>query len=156
MAALIPGQAGAARFTKALGLVFDWQDTASRAELETFLFGSDLQWHMHELTETIRTPTQYLGNCSPAGSVDGDDAMHHWTSSTLSGDPDHPVLLSSSIGDGKTRVLVSRTPLPLHYVLTIDEHARRGTQSIRVRPMRVAATLMTPTGSLHVTEVETC
>lgn len=156
VAALIPGHAGTARFTKALGVEFNWEDATSRAELETFLFGSDLQWHMHELTETIRTPTQYLGQLLTGRLRHEDDSMHHWTPSTLSGNPDDLVLLSSATGDGKNRVLVSRTPVPLHFALAIDEHARRGTQSIRIRPKRIVATLMTPTGTLHVTEVETC
>ena len=156
VAALIPGQAGADRFTKALGLVFDWQDAASSAELETFLFGSDLQWHLHDLTETIRTPTQYVRQLLSGHPRSGDDAMQHWAASTLATKPDQPLLLRSPIGDAKHRMLVTHMPVPLHHVLAIEEHSRRDTHSLRIRPTRVAATLMTPTGPLYITEVETC
>lgn len=156
VAALIPGQAGTERFTKALGLLFDWQDAGSSAELETFLFGSDLQWHMHDLTETIRTPSQYVRQLLTGQLRDGEDAIQHWTSSTLAEKPDQPLLLRSPIGDAKHRMLVSHIQVPLHHMLAIEEHTRMGMQSLRIRPTRVAATLMTPTGSLFVTEVETC
>lgn len=156
VAALIPGHVGGEHFIKALGLKFDWQDTRSRAELETFLFGSDLQWHLHDLTEIIRTPTQYMGRLLSGRQRNKADAMQHWASSTLAAKPDHPVLLSSAGADNNHRLLASHTPIPLHYVLDIKEHTRCGTQSLRIRPHRVAVTLMTPTGPLFVTEVETC
>lgn len=156
VAALIPGQAGADRFTKALGLVFDWKDAGGRAELETFLFGSDLQWHLHDLTETIRTPTQYMRHLFTREGSDRDDAIGHWTASTLTADPGLPLLLRSPIGDAKHRMLLSPLPIPLHHVLAIDEYTRMGMHSLRIRPTRISATLMTPTGPLFVTEVEAC
>lgn len=156
VAALIPGQTGPDHFIKALGLVFDWQDDDSRDELETFLFGSDLQWHLHDLTETIRTPTQFVRQLFSRRTRNGDDAMQHWTSSSLAANPEQPLLLRSPIGDDKHRMLVSQMAVPLHHVLAIEEHTRMGTKSLRIRPTRIAATLVTPTGPLFVTEVETC
>jgi cellulose synthase (UDP-forming) len=156
VASLIPGRSGDDRFTKALGLVFDWQDTHGRAELETFLFGSDLQWHLHDLTETIRTPSQYVRQLLTGQLRDRDDAMQHWTSSTLAGKADQLLMLRSPIGDAKQRMLVSHVPVPLHHVLAIEEYTRLGMQSHRIRPTRITATLMTPTGPLYVAEVEPC
>ncbi len=44
------------------GLEFNWQDQAQRDQLDRFLYGSELQWHVQELQETNRTPLQWLGN----------------------------------------------------------------------------------------------
>ena len=155
VAALIPGTAGADHFIKSLGLVFDWHEAGSSVELETFLFGSDLQWHLHDLTETIRTPTQYVQQLL-SGQPSGHDAIQHWSASTLAARPNQPLLLRSPIGDAKQRTLISHIPVPLHHVLAIEEHSRLGMHSLRIRPTRNTATLMTPTGPLYVTEVETC
>jgi len=45
----------------AYGLEFNWRDQAQRDQLDRFLYGSELQWHVQELQETNRTPLQWLG-----------------------------------------------------------------------------------------------
>jgi len=44
----------------AYGLAFNWDGQAQRDQLDRFLYGSELQWHVQELQETYRTPLQWL------------------------------------------------------------------------------------------------
>lgn len=37
--------------TDALGCEFDWQDKVAQQRMERFLYGSDLEWHLHNLSE---------------------------------------------------------------------------------------------------------
>jgi cellulose synthase (UDP-forming) len=46
----------------AYGLEFNWQNQAQRDQLDMFLYGSELQWHVQELQEINRTPLQWLGD----------------------------------------------------------------------------------------------
>jgi cellulose synthase (UDP-forming) len=80
---------------KAYGLEFNWGNQAQRDQLDRFLYGSELQWHVQELQETNRTPLQWLGSTlsrpwdfsqrtsscweafvyTPHGGVTGDEAI---------------------------------------------------------------------------------
>jgi cellulose synthase (UDP-forming) len=59
---LITTQARGCHRVKAYGLEFNWRDQAQRDQLDRFLYGSELQWHVQELQETSRTPLQWLGS----------------------------------------------------------------------------------------------
>jgi len=59
---VITSPAFGCRHATAYGLEFNWQDQAQRDQLDRFLYGSQLQWHVQELQETNRTPLQWLGS----------------------------------------------------------------------------------------------
>lgn len=44
----------------ALGCEFWWTDTAARRRMEQFLYGSDFEWQVHNLTEKSKTPLERL------------------------------------------------------------------------------------------------
>lgn len=156
VAAMIPGRSGSEHYTKALGLAFDWQQLSARAELETFLFGSDLQWQLHNLKETIRTPTQLMRTLfgSRDARDEDDGSSLHWTAASLGGVA--PALLSRDYGKGANRMLASHQPHAHQGDMMLDEHTRSGIRSLHIRPLRTVATLMTPTGPLYITEVAPC
>ena len=58
---VITSHARGCHHVRAYGLEFNWRDQAQRDQLDRFLFGSELQWHVQELQETNRTPLQWLG-----------------------------------------------------------------------------------------------
>jgi cellulose synthase (UDP-forming) len=59
---LITSQTRGCHHVKAYGLEFNWGSQAQRDQLDRFLYGSELQWHVQELQETNRTPLQWLGS----------------------------------------------------------------------------------------------
>jgi cellulose synthase (UDP-forming) len=59
---VITSHAGGCHHVKAYGLEFNWENQAQRDQLDRFLYGSELQWHVQELQETNRTPLQWLGS----------------------------------------------------------------------------------------------
>jgi len=48
------------QYIKGIGCNFAWPDDHSRDALEAFLYGSDLQWTLHHLTEQSATPLDWL------------------------------------------------------------------------------------------------
>lgn len=156
VAAMIPAGDYEATGSRTLGLAFEWPDPMHRAELETFLFGSDLQWHLHDLTETVNTPVQVIGRLLTGKGRTKDDLLLEWSTALMPASPDRLLLLRSPANGEGNPMLLSRMPMPLHHIVPISEHGRRAVRQLRIRPIRTAATLMTPTGPLFVTEVETC
>jgi len=158
VAALIPGENGGERYTKALGLAFEWQDNAALAELETFLFGSDLQWQLHGFEERNRTPTEagrhLFSNRVISNGQYGADGQLNWSAAMVQ--DGGPVLLSCPADEGSIRVVASQQPPPTGQVLMLQTHTRSGVGSHQLRAGRLAATLSTPTGPLYITEVEPC
>lgn len=59
-AKLMSSQDGEQQYTKGIGCHFDWQDLARRDQLDLFLYGSGLQWNLHDLSEKSLTPFQWL------------------------------------------------------------------------------------------------
>jgi len=59
---MITTHAGGRHQATAYGLEFNWENQAQRDQLDRFLYGSELQWHVQELQETNRTPLQWLGS----------------------------------------------------------------------------------------------
>ena len=59
-AKLMSSQDDEQRYTKGIGCHFDWQDLARRDQLDLFLYGSGLQWTLHDFSEKSLTPFQWL------------------------------------------------------------------------------------------------
>lgn len=59
-AKLMSSQDDEQQYTKGIGCHFDWQDLARRDQLDLFLYGSGLQWTLHDLSEKSLTPFQWL------------------------------------------------------------------------------------------------
>ncbi|HSM10757.1 MAG TPA: PilZ domain-containing protein, partial [Lysobacter sp.] len=158
VAALIPGENGTESYTKALGLAFEWTDIAARTELETFLFGSDLQWQLHGFEERNRTPSEagreLFSKRRSGGGQYGEDGQLNWSVAMV--EDGGPVLLSCPLDKASIRVVASQQPPTPGHVLMLRTHTRSGIGTRRVRAGRLAATLSTPTGPLFITEVEPC
>lgn len=48
------------RYTKGIGCFFDWDKVDSVDQLDLFLYGSDLQWTLHHLSEKALTPFEWV------------------------------------------------------------------------------------------------
>ena len=48
------------RYTKGIGCHFNWEKNDNRDQLDLFLYGSDLQWTLHDLSEQGLTPFEWL------------------------------------------------------------------------------------------------
>jgi cellulose synthase (UDP-forming) len=149
VAALIPGGPDYARFTKAVGVAFEWADNALRDELDVFLYGSDLQWQMHALNERTRTPSEtvadLLGRRHPQRLP-----LDNWSAVELGGD--QPGLLSLG-APGKPRLLASFGRILATRSLIVREHTRTGEHRVDLTVGRTLSRLSTPTGDLYLTEV---
>jgi len=75
---VITSPACGCRHATAYGLEFNWQDQAQRDQLDRFLYGSQLQWHVQELQETNRTPLQWLGSVFSRPGDFNRRAFHCW------------------------------------------------------------------------------
>lgn len=154
VASLLPGKADAKEGSRALGLAFDWKDISARAELETFLFGSDLQWHLHGLQEKNRTPLQ-TGARWLSGKQGTKDREGHPQWAAMEALGRGPVLLNCSKDQVNCIVASQHQPLPGE-MMSFGQQSTSGAEMMQLRPHRSAATLMTPTGPLYITEMEPC
>lgn len=48
------------QYTKGIGCEFDWKEVHHRDQLDLFLYGSNLQWTLHHLSEKSLTPFEWL------------------------------------------------------------------------------------------------
>ena len=81
----------------AIGCEFQWADETGKDLLELFLYGSDLQWHLHNLEERIPTPLEWiprlLGNRKDEQRI----RAEAWYPVVFE-QTDHPHLLSDAVG----------------------------------------------------------
>lgn len=157
VAALIPGEAQGERYTKAIGLAFQWPDGKARDRLDLFLYGSDLQWQLHGLNDRVSTPTEIVKQ-RLAGQHADHQHMESWAAVHMPRDESaaEPGLLSRPHGDEHSRILTSFRRIDGEDVLTIHEFTRRGVNAINLRPTRSLAQVSTPTGVLYLTEMQAC
>lgn len=57
---LVHADTGPSRHVTGVGCSFEWASSADRDQLDLFLYGSDLQWRLNELTERATTPISWL------------------------------------------------------------------------------------------------
>lgn len=81
---------------KALGCCFDWQGAGQRDQLESFLYGSNLQWHVNRIGERMRTPLEWLADLGqPRPRSDG--GLDRWAS-VLEGAPEGAARVAPRLG----------------------------------------------------------
>lgn len=156
VASHIPGESDGEHYVKAVGLEFQWDDTAHRDRLELFLYGSDLQWHINRINDRIRTPTEALTKSGPR--PDGTEHLDRWAAvqlESLNDGTDHG-LLSQPQAEGGHWILASFRRLDGLGVLRVRGETRRGSRELMLRPLASLAQIATPTGDLYLTEMETC
>lgn len=156
VASHIPGESDGERYTKAVGLEFQWEDPAQRDRLELFLYGSDLQWQINRIDDRIRTPTEALSNKGrrPADA----EQVERWAAvhlETLQAGTDH-ALLSQPHLEGNHWIMASFRRLDGLGVLRVRGETRRGPRELMLRPLANLAQIATPTGDLYLTEMEAC
>jgi cellulose synthase (UDP-forming) len=102
-------------YTKALGCEFQWQNAAERDALKLFLYGSDLQWQLHSLSEQARTPLDRLGRLLRGQGL-REPALDRWSAITyrVTGQSEMALgLVSLPDGDDSPHRLLSFQPLPV-------------------------------------------
>jgi cellulose synthase (UDP-forming) len=114
-AALVRSEASGQPYIKAVGCEFRWESAAERDALKLFLYGSDLQWHLHSLREQSRTPLDWLAGLWRGGRTE-ESALDRWNAVTyrlpgMQGD-DALGLVSLPQGHGRQRQILSFAPLP--------------------------------------------
>jgi len=124
--------------------------------LETFLFGSDLQWALNSLSDRIHTPMSRLWPGTVQGPRPSELAGVHWNAAELS-DPrvarESPVmaLVSTPRDLGGFAVLLSFTALPVGRNLRLEISNRRPEPAAdcQLAPMTLAAS----TPGVHLYQV---
>jgi len=157
VAVLFPGGPDNARYTKAIGLAFDWHDATSRDHLDLFLYGSNLQWQLKARTERVRTPTEVLRQMLTNKPEDEWD-IETWAALALDHgrNPDETALISRGRDAHSRRMVLSQCYLEGVQRFDAREHTRIRATALSLRPLRHLARLDTPTGALYLTEVEAC
>ncbi len=143
-----------ARGTVTVGCEFLWNSAEDQAELELFLYGSDLQWRFNGLKERVATPIERLRNTlrRPPGSA-AHLLSQHWI----------PLLYRNPDGAGRNSVgylspvdplggerrMVSLDPFPDGAHITAEEVTTRGARSVDGRLFPVDMTDI-PIAPMHV------
>lgn len=100
---LITGSQGDHYYTKAIGCSFIWDSIYHKDSLELFLYGSDLQWALGDMRESVPTPTQRFADLfrTPAPIP---HKTSHWSAIlyTVTGDDKPLVGLIAVMGDQDT------------------------------------------------------
>ncbi|OOG28114.1 hypothetical protein B1C78_02010 [Thioalkalivibrio denitrificans] len=150
----IPGEGVESGYTRAVGCEFIWPTRVERDLLKLFLYGSDLQWHLHSLSEQSRTPLEWLADPfrRGRGKVPGEA---HWNAITyeVEGQPGQSLgLLSLPASVDDPHQLLSFEPLPeaalLHGRLTT-----RTRQASFIARTGVGEVLDSPVAPLYLTSV---
>ncbi len=113
--ALIRSESSGEPYTKAVGCEFLWESDAERDALKLFLYGSDLQWHLHSLREQSHTPLGWLAGLWHGDRTE-DLGLDRWNAVTyrFPGEQDDELLglVSLPLGHGRQRQFLSFAPLP--------------------------------------------
>lgn len=80
-AALIQSESSREPYIKAVGCKFLWEDEKERDAIKLFLYGSDLQWHVHSLREQARTPLDWFADLWRRRKVQA-SALERWSAVT--------------------------------------------------------------------------
>lgn len=154
VASVITGSDAGAAYPRAYGLEFTWDDPLARERLETFLYGSDLQWRLNRLRERARLP--WHRDDRPAGTWIDQAAPGHWSVAQLQGTGHGLIRNAPADAEGAHRLLASFNRLDEDADLEVLEHTRSGAHAWRLRPSGVVGTVDTPTGPLYLTRARPC
>lgn len=123
---LVPSQRSAERYVKAVGCRFDERDGKWRAEIEHFLYGSDLQWRIQHLEERARTLMDRLTLTTGTN----ERRVARWAPvifESPQGDSASRIGLVSSLESGQApRILLTFTPLALNSRIIAFAFSRAG------------------------------
>ncbi len=101
-------------YTKAIGCEFHWGSSQERDALKLFLYGSDLQWQLHSLSEQSRTPLDRLHRLIHGQSL-REPALDHWSAVTFRVGEDGQSelgLISLPLDEDGPHRIISFHPLP--------------------------------------------
>jgi cellulose synthase (UDP-forming) len=151
----VGGDRGTADPDRTIGLRFSWASADVSRPLETFLFGSSLQFEQGGVTDQRTTLLTRLARGTPAStSVLG--AGTHWAPGFLiqlhSGHP-VPVAVASTVRDtGNMQLVLSNVGLDtsLEAILRLRAGGSETTQRVSLSP---GGNLDTPTGQMHLYHV---
>lgn len=66
------------QYTSSIGCHFNWDDMHNRDQLDLFLYGSGLQWTLHQLSEKSLTPVEWLFKVFRKKKVITQVRAQHW------------------------------------------------------------------------------
>jgi cellulose synthase (UDP-forming) len=125
---------------KALGLHFSTSQEG-RDQLESFLFGSDLQWVLNGYTDQVHTPMSRLLPRLVTGPGPNPLAQVRWNAGSARVDrngPGESVLISAQSADTDASFVVSHNVLPVGRELILDVSRRTDAPARSVRLERLA------------------
>ena len=78
IASIVSGRSSNVRFIKSVGCRFLWDSQTDRDKLKRFLYGSDLQWHLLQLSDRARTPMEWMTQLFRDGRGTPRFEPRHW------------------------------------------------------------------------------
>jgi cellulose synthase (UDP-forming) len=131
---LVPGSGGDSGAPSTLGCEFQWASTATRNQLELFLFGSDLQWRLNGLDDRVQTPLERLAAIFAGKARQGVPMAQHWSPLLYRGGSatSEPALGFISAADPATsaRTVVVLGALPRNLRINAEEVTANGAREI--------------------------
>lgn len=142
----------AERYVKGVGCNFAWPDEHSRDVLDAFLYGSDLQWTLHRLSERIDTPLNWLmtklGNkkTEQIGADYWGAVQYYYTDLS-----DSQVALGLKAESANTRdiIIITFTPLEAGREISVKTYSRMYQPLIRAH-VKLFEKLESPGATLYI------
>jgi cellulose synthase (UDP-forming) len=141
------------RYLKGVGCHFDWEKEDNLDELDLFLYGSDLQWTLHHLTEQSLTPFEWLAKkFKKQEIIKGVRAdfwgavRYHYESET-----DEQFSMGLIAHDVHTHgsIVISFTPLRENEELVFRTYSRMARADL-IKQAELVETLESPSATLYV------
>ncbi len=141
---------GSTTYYKSVGLSFEWKGADAEDRLGLFLFGSDLQWKLHTLSERVPTPlevtTRVLGRIRKIENPD----MARWSAAIVRSHGSGYGLLSVRHNGSPQRHLATYRKLDQSRLVTVREFTHGGIHSVSLNALQLIAQLSTPTGVVYL------
>lgn len=141
------------RYLKGIGCHFDWEKDNNQDALDLFLYGSDLQWTLHHLTEQSLTPFEWLFKKFKKQEIIKQVRADFWGAvgyhyATQSADKSAMGLLAHDVHTHGT-IVISFRPLQQDKTLVFRTYSRK-TQPDLLKKVELIETLESPSATLYV------
>jgi cellulose synthase (UDP-forming) len=141
------------RYLKGVGCHFDWEKDDKQDELDLFLYGSDLQWTLHHLTEQSLTPFEWLVKKFKKQEIIKQVRADFWGAVRYhyESETDEKFSMGLIAHDVHTHgsIVITFTPLDENEELVFRTYARMPHPDL-VRQAELVETLESPSATLYV------
>lgn len=149
VARLVDAEFEGVRYHKSIGLSFTWADSDSQDRLGLFLYGSDLQWRLRNLSERIATPLEATRRLVAPRADETFQDVEQWSAALVDNATTEYALISVR-ADSKERFIACYRKLDDESSIIVRSFTRRRIERFEIRPVRAVAQLSTPTGTLYL------